>query len=63
MVGKNCFCVVAIQSAKTGQRRETGGGGRDTQNTYAIIMGERPFKRIKFLLLESYHKAASEFIM
>ena len=27
MVGKNCFCVVAIQSAKTGQRRETGGRG------------------------------------
>ena len=24
----NCFCVVAIQSAKTGQRRETGAGGR-----------------------------------
>ena len=27
MVGKMCFCVVAIQSAKTGQRRETRGGG------------------------------------
>ena len=60
MVGEMCFCVVAIQSAKTGQRRET--GGRDTEKTYAIIMGERPFKRIKFSLLESYHKAASEFI-